>query len=285
MRSRPVVVTPLSVRNPIGTYNATSGNFMPSGSSIFPTFTNTSTTTFAQQQTSAELNGKPIIHHNIKYTKLASPENFNEISKNLNQQQNSPENKIIDQSQQQKAAKGIPGRVISKSNMVITPEGILLKEEIIGLQVPKKEKPKVPPKPKTVERISPKKNSEKLEIQELIKPNPLDKNSNSIKEIQNDLLAPLNSILDDVRQLSQVSSDIKPQQVQVSIQSEDQPQVKKLHMFGQIPYTLTMRNIEKINPNDSGNENFQALRNTRKPFDLVSFYKLYLKDVNIIKIT
>lgn len=39
----------------------------------------------------------------------------------------------------------IPGKIIHKDNMVITPEGIVPKEQIIAV---KKEKPAVPPKPK-----------------------------------------------------------------------------------------------------------------------------------------
>jgi hypothetical protein len=44
------------------------------------------------------------------------------------------------------ASKPLPGKIIHKDNMVITPSGIVAKEEIIAMK--KSEKPAVPPKPK-----------------------------------------------------------------------------------------------------------------------------------------
>lgn len=272
LRSRPVVVTPLSVRNPLGACNFASGSTVVSTGVSFSTFTSTSTTTFAQQP--SESTNKSLIH-NIKFTRLASPESFNEVKEITSQQEDLLENKLLQS--QQKITKGIPGRVFSKNNIVITPEGILPKDEIIEAQISKKQKPKVPPKPKIFEKASSELDKKNDKNGQLTKLNQLEQSEKPIIEIRSDLLAPLNSILDDVKQLTQINFKTKPQ-VQVSIQSEDQPQLQKLYMFGQIPYTLTIRNLEKTNLDENKLSNvtpplsFQVLRKNRKSLDLVINY-------------
>lgn len=262
LRSRPVVVTPLSVKNPLGAYNLTSEKTVTS--SEFFTFTNTSTTTFAQQPNKST---SKLITHNVKYTRLASPENFNEVKETTLNKQNFLKNELSESNQ--KISKSIPTSVFLKNNIVTTPEDILPKEKIVETQniEQEKQKPKVLLKPKVINKTSLETDKKILEDDDLLK--SIEQTKKSIKEVESNLLAPLNNILNDANQFKQVSSETKPQ-VQVSIQSEDQPQVQKLHMFGQIPYTLTMRNIEKTNPNESSpSSNFQVLQKNIKSLDLV----------------
>uniref|UniRef100_A0A7E4UW05 Moesin/ezrin/radixin homolog 1 n=1 Tax=Panagrellus redivivus TaxID=6233 RepID=A0A7E4UW05_PANRE len=121
----------------------------------------------------------------------------------------------------------VPGKVIHRDNIVITPEGISVRQ-----------KPAVPPKPKNIPDIG----------QSSIKPVPLLTSAESASFDK--LLEPLDSILKDAQELSVLSTG-KPKpfpaetEVTISVESVDRPDVKKLHLLnGDIPYTLTMRNLQ-----------------------------------------
>ncbi|KAI1724378.1 FERM adjacent (FA) domain-containing protein [Ditylenchus destructor] len=127
-----------------------------------------------------------------------------------------------------------PGLVIHRENIVITPEGIGVRQDPAS----GKPKPKVPPKPKNIG----------------IAESEVKKSTSD----QVSLLEPLDSVLSESMKLSEVLGSAKsdelpktevrpPQPAMISVESEDRPDVKKLHLFGsQIPYTLTMRNVDVI---------------------------------------
>ncbi|CAP34998.2 Protein CBR-FRM-3 [Caenorhabditis briggsae] len=120
----------------------------------------------------------------------------------------------------------LPGRVITKENMMITPEGF--KE--------KKPKPKPPPKPS-------------FPIQ------AVQAETEIVREVKTERAAshPLVHMQEEIpfsraplkfeEQKERKSSLSRP--ALISVQSEDNPDVQKCHLFNSdIPYTLTMRNVE-----------------------------------------
>ncbi|CAI2356616.1 unnamed protein product [Caenorhabditis sp. 36 PRJEB53466] len=120
----------------------------------------------------------------------------------------------------------LPGRVITKDNMVITPEG--LKE--------KKAKPNPPPKPTFPVQAAP----SETEVVREVKTERA--SSHPFVHMQEEVpfsRAPLNFEEKKERK----SSLSRP--ALISVQSEDNPDVQKCHLFNSdIPYTLTMRNVE-----------------------------------------
>ena len=175
----------------------------------------------------------------------------------------------------------IKGKVIHKENLVITPEGITVREAIL-----RKEKPAVPPKPKQIistcvsasvqEGL---KNQQGQGNQDFSKsqevqlpkaqgppvPPPKPKTeiviSKSVEKGFEKLLEPLDSILKDAEELTVLSQgkqfsgnheEQKSEKLEtptvISVSSEDHPDVQKVHLLnGEIPYTLTMRNIDSVN--------------------------------------
>uniref|UniRef100_A0A914YVZ8 FERM domain-containing protein n=1 Tax=Panagrolaimus superbus TaxID=310955 RepID=A0A914YVZ8_9BILA len=140
----------------------------------------------------------------------------------------------------------IKGKVIHKENLIITPEGISVREN-----VRKMEKPKVPPKPKTVV------NATVITTSHERKPTPptvFPKTLKPTTEISFDsLLEPLESVLKDAQELFVLSKGKQPESKMhnekptlISVESVDRPEIKKLHFFNgeKIPYTLTMRNLD-----------------------------------------
>ncbi|CAB3410326.1 unnamed protein product [Caenorhabditis bovis] len=118
----------------------------------------------------------------------------------------------------------LPGKVISKDNIVITPEGV--KE--------RKPKPSPPPKPlsQTTTNVV---------------------NVDVVKEIRAERASshPLVHMVEDVPfsraplEFEDWKSSSLSRPALISVQSEDNPDVQKCHLFNSdIPYTLTMRNVE-----------------------------------------
>lgn len=109
----------------------------------------------------------------------------------------------------------LPGKVITTDNIIITAEGV--KE--------KKQKPVPPPKPK-IRPLS------VCEPEELEKSHPFVHMSEEIPFSR----APL--------EIEKRKSNLSRPAL-ISVQSEDNPDVQKCHLFNsEIPYTLTMRNVE-----------------------------------------
>jgi hypothetical protein len=145
----------------------------------------------------------------------------------------------------------LPGKIITKENLVLKPDG--------GIDA--KPKPAVPPKPKGLSAMS----------------------SNKPKIDEDTLLAPLESILNDASDLSAfLSQGAKPRQrseerkgpSMISVQCADEPEVQKLHFLnGEIPYTLTMRNVH------SDTQRAIEIAKNRKSLDLVSII-LFEVDTN-----
>ncbi|VDK58403.1 unnamed protein product [Anisakis simplex] len=127
----------------------------------------------------------------------------------------------------------LPGKVITKENLVVTPEG--LRE--------KKPKPVVPPKPKN-----------------LMSPMGTSLSESSITPSTSGTLAPLKQSAHPVVNLqqgemesAQKTSSLKAEESKplqrpmlISVQSEDRPDIQKCHLFnGDIPYVLTVRDISR----------------------------------------
>uniref|UniRef100_A0A1I7SA36 Moesin/ezrin/radixin homolog 1 n=1 Tax=Bursaphelenchus xylophilus TaxID=6326 RepID=A0A1I7SA36_BURXY len=181
----------------------------------------------------------------------------------------------------------LPGKIITRQNVVLTPQGVDVKPE----------KPAVPPKPKDLldkGKPAPEKISEKIyaifdrpgqcsvstvkqdesqssrlaetagpssgtfSVTERTSTSYSDKDTliliktekNSSKSDAAKLLEPLESILNDANQLAFLSEGKERKEVPfptlISVESEDRPDLKKLHLLnGEIPYTLTMRNVQQ----------------------------------------
>uniref|UniRef100_A0A914R562 FERM domain-containing protein n=1 Tax=Panagrolaimus davidi TaxID=227884 RepID=A0A914R562_9BILA len=169
----------------------------------------------------------------------------------------------------------IKGKVIHKENLIITPEGISVRES-----VKKMEKPKVPPKPKTTVTAT------VITTSHERKPTPptvFAKTLKSTNEISFDsLLEPLESVLKDAQELSVFSKGKQPEEKQrheqptlISVESVDRPEIKKLHLFNsQIPYTLTMRNL------DSSSSSAAATHSTFTPVNFEDSKKIPNIDVS-----
>ncbi|CAD6187522.1 unnamed protein product [Caenorhabditis auriculariae] len=135
----------------------------------------------------------------------------------------------------------LPGKVITKENMVITPDGV--KE--------KKTKPIPPPKP-NLKSLTPEAPS---------------------KEITHPLV---HMVDEDVQQTpaappaheERKSSLSRP--ALISVQSEDNPEIQKCHLFNSdIPYTLTMRNVESTQSLP-----FSTFKDVRRDYDSSSLKRV-----------
>lgn len=121
----------------------------------------------------------------------------------------------------------LPGRVITKENLVVTPEGLREKQP----------KPSVPPKPTfPIQAVT-------AEVEEIVREVKTERaSSHPLVHMQEEIpfsRAPLKFEEKKERK----SSLSRP--ALISVQSEDNPDVQKCHLFNSdIPYTLTMRNVE-----------------------------------------
>ncbi|KAK0404651.1 hypothetical protein QR680_017556 [Steinernema hermaphroditum] len=137
----------------------------------------------------------------------------------------------------------LPGRVLARDNIVITPEGI--KE--------KRPKPVVPPKPKNLPRPVVHMHDVDDTVSEPIMPPPPTATS---PKAQSEVLQmptvdsaisgpPKESTRSAPLQKSKSEDLMKRPPTLISVESVDQPEVKKCHLFNsEIPYVLTMRTVE-----------------------------------------
>ncbi|VDK73089.1 unnamed protein product [Litomosoides sigmodontis] len=116
----------------------------------------------------------------------------------------------------------LPGKVITKENLVITPEGYR----------ERKPKPVVPPKPKNLACASEIGVAESTSAPDV----PGAKPSHPIVNLQKEETALFSTAPSSTRELNRPTL--------ISVQSEDCPEIQKCHLFNSdIPYVLTMRNI------------------------------------------
>lgn len=130
---------------------------------------------------------------------------------------------IITQSQKAPKTYGaigpLPGKVITKENLVITPEGYR----------ERKPKPVVPPKPKNLVSALETGFTESLSAPEA-------KTGHPVVNLQKEEILSSCSAPSSARELNRPTL--------ISVQSEDYPEIQKCHLFNSdIPYVLTMRNI------------------------------------------
>lgn len=124
----------------------------------------------------------------------------------------------------------LPGKVITKEDLMITPDGIR----------EKRVKPIVPPKPKNL--CSPSGNVEEISELKDIPPHP-------IVNLQKEEFTLI--------QRPKTDEAILQRPTLISVQSEDEPEIQKYHLFNSdIPYVLTMRNIS-TDPTDSSFSTFK----------------------------
>ncbi|KAI6191591.1 Moesin/ezrin/radixin-like protein 1 [Aphelenchoides bicaudatus] len=164
----------------------------------------------------------------------------------------------------------LPGKIITRENLVLTDRGISAK-------------PAVPPKPKGLltKDIQPSSSTAPTTSNPVV-------NEAKQKEEQEKLLAPLESILNDASDLSNFLSQGAQPRVKrepekrelpamISVECADQPDVRKLHFLnGEIPYTLTMRNVHQAG--QSQTEAQRATVRNRKSLDLVHRNRLPSQD-------
>uniref|UniRef100_A0A0N5BR16 Moesin/ezrin/radixin homolog 1 n=1 Tax=Strongyloides papillosus TaxID=174720 RepID=A0A0N5BR16_STREA len=134
-------------------------------------------------------------------------------------------------------SKPLPGKIIHKSNIVIkakTPQldftSLNEENEEDKVKSQPKQKPIVPPKPKNLSNTS-----------------------------------DINKIVDEIVLTGETITNIdKP--TMISVESEDQPDVKKIHLLeGEIPYTLTVRHINTTGGNKPGTPTTSTPDNTPFP--------------------
>lgn len=122
------------------------------------------------------------------------------------------------------AIRPLPGKIITKENMVITPDGYR----------ERKPKPIVPPKPKILASVSAAETdgTESTSVLSLSG----GKFNHPIVNVQNEGILQSSAALSNARELNRPTL--------ISVQSEDNPEIQKCHLFNSdIPYVLTMRNI------------------------------------------
>uniref|UniRef100_A0A1I8BGH8 FERM domain-containing protein n=1 Tax=Meloidogyne hapla TaxID=6305 RepID=A0A1I8BGH8_MELHA len=159
----------------------------------------------------------------------------------------------------------LPGRVICKEDLVITTDGIDIKQPTTSIKS-KVVRPAIAPKPTSL--INSRDNEQK--------------ENESTTETFNKLLDPLDSILKDVLSLNETlnynTGDSLPTNTNkmrlpkaISIESEERPDLRTVHLFnnntgqegdddpGTVPYTLTVREVQsgdcqrRTNQTDEGN--------------------------------
>lgn len=185
-----------------------------------PAATTTTTRTYANTTTTVTTTSKVLTSSGAVLMKPKVISNDHEPSSGTHSSRVSPESGTYG------ALGPLPGRVITKENMMITPEGF--KE--------KKAKPNPPPKPSfPVQAV----HSETEVVREIKTERA---SSHPLVHMQEEIpfsRAPLK--FEDKKERK--SSLSRP--ALISVQSEDNPDVQKCHLFNSdIPYTLTMRNVE-----------------------------------------
>ncbi|KAL3990024.1 FERM C-terminal PH-like domain family protein [Acanthocheilonema viteae] len=116
----------------------------------------------------------------------------------------------------------LPGKVITKENLVITPEGYR----------ERKPKPVVPPKPKNLSCTSETAFTESPSVSGISESKP----NHPVVNLQKEEALPSCTAPSRTRELNRPTL--------ISVQSEDYPEIQKCHLFNSdIPYVLTMRNI------------------------------------------
>ncbi|VDK27284.1 unnamed protein product [Gongylonema pulchrum] len=127
----------------------------------------------------------------------------------------------------------LPGKVITKENLVIAPEGYRAR----------KLKPAVPPKPKNLTSSGETAGTSGTVISLGAK------SVSSAPEMKSVAHPVVNLQQDTILQSSSAPSKMNDLQrpALISVQSEDHPEIQKCHLFNSdIPYVLTMRNISKV---------------------------------------
>lgn len=157
----------------------------------------------------------------------------------------------------------LPGKIITRENLVLTAQGITAK-------------PAVPPKPKGLLTKEPQPSTSTDSTNQQTAANE----AKQREEEEKLLLGPLETILNEASDLSNflsqgaTSRTKRAEQVAekrecpaiISVECADQPELRKLHFLnGEIPYTLTMRNVHQQS------ETQRATVRNRKSLDLVSF--------------
>ncbi|KAI6205497.1 Moesin/ezrin/radixin-like protein 1 [Aphelenchoides besseyi] len=159
-------------------------------------------------------------------------------------------------------AKGpLPGKIITRENVVLTPTGLDVKPT----------RPVIPPKPK----IAPK---------PVLSTRTTETTETRTSTAEQELLSPLESILNEAADLSaflssganrQSSTSNSNVPAMISVECDGEPETRKLHFLnGGLPYTLTMRTAGT--PSTSTAESVMA-RN-RKSLDLVHRCRLPSQD-------
>uniref|UniRef100_A0A915PDA1 Moesin/ezrin/radixin homolog 1 n=1 Tax=Setaria digitata TaxID=48799 RepID=A0A915PDA1_9BILA len=147
----------------------------------------------------------------------------------------------------------LPGKVISKENLVITPEGYR----------ERKPKPVVPPKPRNLAGSSEAGFTDSISISSTSESKP----NHPVVNLQKETFLPSLTATTSVRELNRPAL--------ISVQSEDHPEIQKCHLFNSdIPYVLTMQALantvesSNVHRSLSGSRSPDSLRR-RKSLDLV----------------
>uniref|UniRef100_A0A914ZDJ0 Moesin/ezrin/radixin homolog 1 n=1 Tax=Parascaris univalens TaxID=6257 RepID=A0A914ZDJ0_PARUN len=243
---RPVVVKPIKpdiYKNPVQTTDPTVVSVELKEASTVPASTRVRKTPIIYTSTGAILQKPKIIPDIDTYKTEEAIYSRVRVAQSPDQAQNSA---IVSQAHFLPKTYGavgpLPGKVISKENLVVTPEG--LRE--------KRVKPAVPPKPKNL--TSPSSVGEQPSVSPSTAPS---KPSHPVVNLQHEEV--------EIMQKTAKAETLQRPAL-ISVQSEDRPDIKKCHLFNSdIPYVLTMRNIssDRATTPESGFSTFKGPAGSR----------------------